>query len=94
MLKTAAEEYLGKSGLNIRLVVGNTEQPEISHPNLQATPPAPKKIQNEEQNTPVEDNEDESYYEEQMKQPEREELDIDTSSQAKMIQELFNGKVI
>lgn len=94
MLKSAAEEYLGKSGINIKYILGNAvEQETVSHPQMQAAPPTPKKVQEEvlkqEEN---DETEDASYYEEQMKMPEDEQ--IDTSNQVKMIKELFNGKVI
>lgn len=94
-LKTAAEEYLSKSGLEIKYILGNNVPQEISHPKLQPAPTVSK--EEKEIKEPIdqmeEENEDASYYEEQMKQSE-EEADIDTSNQAKMIQELFNGKVI
>ena len=58
--------------------------------------PAAEDITAEEEAEPesIEENEDASYYEEQMKQSQPSVPDVDTSDQVKMIKELFGGKVI
>ncbi|MBR6163157.1 DNA polymerase III subunit gamma/tau [bacterium] len=102
-LKQSAEEYLAKKDINIKVVLnGAPAQAEVTHPKLQPTPPAPvqaetkKEVKEEEEAEPekVEENEDASYYEEQLKQAQPKEPDVDTSDQVKMIKELFSGKVI
>ena len=97
-LKQAAEEYLGIKGVDIKFVLGNTYTPqtEVKIPQMKAEPPVSKPIQKEMPKAEAEEiNEDDTYYEEQMKKAEpQQESEIDTSSQVKMIQELFDGKVI
>ena len=104
-LRQAAEEYLGIKGVNIKFVLGNafTPQNEVNHPKMQPSAPTPQSvkqetIKNEEEEitTAEEEDEDTSYYEEQMKkaEPPEQENEIDTSSQVKMVQDLFGGKVI
>ena len=101
-LKQSAEEYLSTKDINIKVILNSAVyEQQVSHPKMQPTPPSsvraevPAQNSDEDESEPEDlNNEDDAYYEEQMKQTKPPELDVDTSSQVKMIQELFDGKVI